>query len=70
MLERMARFYGKEAAANERPRNADADYGFSTWAIETLKGSDLEGDEFMNNLDHMINCWEDGYDAYKRGDVI
>lgn len=70
MLERIARNYGIEAAKNHHPRNADIDKGFNMWVAEGAKHMELEGEEFTDHWDHMIDCWEDGYDDYKRGDII
>lgn len=70
MLERIARHYGIQSAKNNQPRNADVDKEFNMWVADGAKSMQLEGDEFMDHWDHMINCWEDGYDAYKRGDIV
>lgn len=70
MLERTSFFYGKEAAVNQKPRNADYDKEFNMWVTDMAKQMELVGDDFMDHFDHMIDCWENGYDAYKRGDAL
>lgn len=70
MLERIAKFYGKEAAAKEKPNAPEADKEFNMWLAESCKEMELEGEEFIDHWEHMIDCWEDGYADYKKGRVI
>lgn len=70
MLERISRFYGKEAAAKNAPNMAEVDKEFNMWLAESCREMELEGEEFIDHWEHMIDCWEDGYRAYKRGEVI
>lgn len=68
--ERSAFLYGKEAAANDKTRSADNDNEFTQWVNEGSLFMELENEEYYEFLDNMINSWEDGYDAYKRGEII
>jgi len=70
MLERTSMFYGKEAAANDKPNNAEVDKEFNMWMAEILGQMELPDEEFADMWEHLIDCWESGYLAYKRGEVI
>lgn len=69
MLERIAQNFGTQAAKNNQPRNSDIDKEFNMWVADGAKQMELEGEEFEDHWSHMIDCWESGYDAYRRGKI-
>lgn len=70
MLERTSYHYGKYAAEKGRPDSSTVDLDFCMWALETLDQMELPEDEYGDTFEHMIDCWDNGYNDYKNGKII